>query len=76
MSKKYFDLSKSEDIDQIHQLLFSEEDDRNDNLEESGDSETEDNLETRSFDSETDHENDSVSEEEEPPQIQGYFLGM
>lgn len=70
MSKKQvFDLNNPQDIDELNRLIFDDDADDNVTLDEdfiieSEESETEDHLETRSIDSDTDHEAEFVEEEE------------
>lgn len=60
--KNYFDLNNPQDIDELNRLAFDDDNDENYlpdlDLDESDESETEDNLETRSVESDTDHELD------------------
>lgn len=58
--KIVYDLSKSEDIEEVNRLI-----DEKINFEESDESQTEDNLETRTNDSDTDHEIEENLEEVE-----------
>ncbi|KAI4469376.1 hypothetical protein MML48_1g00096 [Holotrichia oblita] len=65
-TKNYFDLSKQEDIDEIQRLIFEENEASDDVLAEdfgeSDESDTDDRIEMRSVDSNTDHE---ISDDEE-----------
>lgn len=69
MYKKVYNLDKQEDIDELNRLIFEENLDDNadvpqEELDEQSESENEDILETRSVDSDTDHEVDEEGLEE------------
>ena len=65
--KKFFDLTKDENIEEIHRLLMDDDEDEiagdvEEEIVDSDGSSSEDNVETRSVESDTDHD---ISEEEE-----------
>ncbi|XP_057662491.1 piggyBac transposable element-derived protein 4-like [Diorhabda carinulata] len=55
MSTKIYDFSKPEDIEDLTSLAFSEDENLQEDVNDSDESEKEDHVETRSVDSETDH---------------------
>lgn len=77
-SKKFFDLSKPEDIEEVHRLIFEEGESNVDvpeeDFQESDESYSEDVVETRSADSNTDHDI-TDDEVEEPEAHDSYFSG-
>ncbi|XP_057652381.1 piggyBac transposable element-derived protein 4-like [Diorhabda carinulata] len=56
MSTKIYDFSKPEDIEELTSLAFSEDENLQEDVDNSDESETEDHVETRSVDSEIDHD--------------------
>ncbi|KAF5275491.1 hypothetical protein FQR65_LT16641 [Abscondita terminalis] len=60
--KKYFDFSKPEDVEEAHRLIFEDNEpvgntlDLDDDFDESETSDLDDHVETRSVDSDTDHD--------------------
>lgn len=79
-TKKFFDFSKPEDIEEAHRLIFEEDDVSvevpDENFDESDESDSDDQVETRSVDSNTDHEiSDDEGESEEPEVDDYYFSG-
>lgn len=51
MSKQIFDFSNPKDIEELTRLAFSEDDDLQEDVDDSDESETEDHAETTSVDS-------------------------
>lgn len=82
-SKKVYDLSKQQDIDELNRLVFEEAEEVGSVVEEhisdSDESDTDDHVEVRSVESDTDHEisDQEISEESSDEEQRGanYFLG-
>lgn len=78
MSKRTYNLNNLEDIEELNRFAFVDEELNQSSGEEFGDSddsETEDYIESRSTDSETDHEFSDVEEEDELLPQENCFIG-
>lgn len=82
MSNRRYDLTKPEDIEELRRLALAEGDDfegetvAEDDFRESDESDSPDEVETRSVDSDTDHEiTEEEDVEDEGGSPQNYFLG-
>ncbi|KAF5283019.1 hypothetical protein FQA39_LY04890 [Lamprigera yunnana] len=78
-AKKLFNFSKPEDVEELQRLMFEDDETnvvaQNEDFDESDESDSNDHVETRSVDSETDREINGDEDTEEPEQENNIFFG-